>query len=323
MKAIFTFFALLLCLGGLTSCKQNNSSEVTIGIIEPLEHKAMDEIVAGFSETLHAKSGQPIVIKVENAQNDANLQRAIIQKMQDANYSMIVPIGVGATQMTLSMIHDKPVISLASDLSDKDRQALHPCNVAVVHDEISSKQLLAFIHAVYPKITELTLIHSSADKVLPEVNDAIAAGKEYGITIKHLMVSSLPELSTVIQALPNHSQGIFILKDSLIVSGISTLAKAAQLHHIPLITSDQGSVQEGAGFALGVHEREIGVQGALLAADVLQGRPMCELPIANMVKLTVFINRHALQQEAQSMNAISDAAKKLGYKIEIVNQTKG
>ena len=41
------------------------------------------------------------------------------------------------------------------------------------------------------------------------------------------MVSSLPELYSATQSLPKNAQGIFILKDSLIVSGISTLAKAA------------------------------------------------------------------------------------------------
>src|SRR5579872_635427 len=88
------------------------SAPVTIGIIEPLEHKAMDEIVDGFSTTLKEQYHQPVIIKVENAQNDANLQRAIIQKLHDAKYTMIVPIGVGATQMTLSMVHNQDVISL-------------------------------------------------------------------------------------------------------------------------------------------------------------------------------------------------------------------
>jgi putative ABC transport system substrate-binding protein len=321
MKLLKKVITGLLCGLAIAGCKPkaDSADTVTIGIIEPLEHNAMAKIVAGFTTTLQEQYHKPVVIKVENAQNDMNLERAIIQKMQAANYTMIVPIGVAATQMTLSMVHDKPVVSLASDFTKADQQKLQPCNVAVVHDEISAQQLLAFIHTTYPQLTHLTLVHSSADKVLPEVQAAIAAGKAYGITIHHVMVSSLPELYSAAQALPADTQGIFVLKDSLIVSGISTLAKVAAVQHIPLITSDQGSVQDGAGFALGVHEREIGVQGAQLAAAVLKGKAICTLPIVDMTNLTVFINEHALQLEKQDSAAIMRAAAQLHYGTETVN----
>jgi putative ABC transport system substrate-binding protein len=305
----------------LSSCEQHASSKdsVTIGIIEPLEHTAMNQIVAGYTETLKKLYNKPVTIKVENAQNDANLERAIIQKMRDENYTLIVPIGVGATQMTLAMAHTQPVVSLASDLSDADRNKLNPCHVAVVHDEISAEQLLAFIHVIYPDITAITLIHSAADKVFPEVKDAIAAGKKYGISVKPKMVATLPELYSTAQSLPADTQGIFVLKDSLIVSGISTLQKIAAQKHIPLITSDEGSVQDGAGMALGVHEREIGVEGAKLSAAILNGKTACELPIVGMANLTVFINKKSLNDEAQSLPPVMDAAAKFNYNTDLVN----
>jgi putative ABC transport system substrate-binding protein len=308
------------CVGMLSACdKPSRPDTVTIGIIEPLEHKAMNEIVAGFEDTLKKEYHKPFVIKIENAQNDPNLARAIIQKMRDENYTFIAPIGVSMTQMTLSMTDRQPVVSLASDLMEKDRQGKNSCHVAIVHDEISPTQLVAFIHKTYPRMTQLTLIHSAADNIFPEVNETIAAGKAVGIKIEHKMVSSLPELTSIAESLPSQTQAIFVLKDNLIVSGIATLSNIAAEKHIPLITSDQGSVQTGAGFALGVHEREIGVQGAKLTAQVLQGKPICDLPIAEMKNLTVFINQKVLQTENQTIAPIIDAAKTLNYQIEYVD----
>ncbi len=317
MKKLTQLLITLLCVAALASCDQKKPSEITIGIIEPLEHTAMNEIVAGFSDTLKQLYHQPVRIKVENAQSDANLQRAIIQKMHDANYDMIIPIGVGASQMSLAMVRDQPIVSLASDLSDSTRQQLHPCNVAVVHDEISAKQLIAFVHAVYPQLTHLMLIHSAADKVFPEVTETIAAGKAVGITVDHLMVATLPELYNSAQSIPAQTQAILVLKDSLIVSGISTLAKLAADRHLPLITSDQGSVQDGAAFSLGVHERQIGVEGAKLAAAVLNGQSICNLPVVNMEKLTVFVNPNALQKDSQTLAPIQTAADQMHYTIEM------
>lgn len=319
MKVTIKALALALCAASLISCSQqpkSNTDRVTIGIIEPIEHKAMNEIVAGFSNTLKTLYKQPVVVTVENAQADPNLERAIIQKMNDANYSFILPIGEDATQMTLAMAKDAEVVSLASDLSDADRQKMQPCHVAVVHDEISSDQIMQFVHTVYPNIKNLTLIHSSANKVFPEVKDAVAAGKKYGITITPKMISSLAELYTVGQSISAKTQGIFVLKDSLVVSGVATLQKLATEKHIPLITSDQGSVQDGAGFALGVHESQIGVEGAKLVAAVLNGKSICSLPIVNMEKLTVFINKNSLQQEQQLVEPIQTAAATLHYQVE-------
>src|SRR5438045_1796262 len=128
---IIIIFSLIfsLCSCGNDSGKQ----KIIIGIIEPLEHTAIDEIVKGFTETVQQQSAKPVTFKIENAQNDANLQRAIIQRMQDAHYTLIVPIGVGTTQMTLAMIHDQPVVSLASSLTEADRKQLSHCNVVAVH----------------------------------------------------------------------------------------------------------------------------------------------------------------------------------------------
>lgn len=323
MKTLIKILLTLICATQLLSCKQEqqSSNEIVVGIIEPLSHTAMNEIAAGFSDTLHALYKKPVTIKIENAQNDPNLQRAIIQKMADAHYNLIVPIGVGATSMSLAMVHDIPIVSLASDLTDEQRKKIHPCHAAAVHDEISSQQILEFIHAVYPKLTELTLVHSAADKVFPEVDATVNAGKKLGINIHHVMVASLPELYRTAESLPSNTQAIFILKDSMIASGIGTLAKAAASLHIPLITSDQGSVQDGAGFSLGVHEKNIGIEGGKLAAAVLDGKSICELPIVTMKNLTVFINKKSLQAESQTIDSILKTAKTFHYQVEIVDKT--
>lgn len=316
---LYTLF-LLLSLCVLSGCEEQNTAKIKIGIIVPIEHRAMDEIVSGFTHTLSDLYHQPVSIKIANAEGDANMQRAIILQMRDQNYNLIVPIGLTATQMAQAMLKAQPILSLATDFSEKERRKLRPCNMAIVNDEISPPQIIAFIHAVYPQITQLTLIHSASEKIMPEVDETIAVGKKYGINIHHLMVSSLPELYTAAQAIPKDTQGIFILKDNLIASGISSLAKTATLRHIPLITSDQGSVQNGAGFALGVHEREIGVEGAKLATAILAQKKICDLPIAVMKNLTVFINPTALQQSVQSNLPIINTAKHFGYPVENVER---
>lgn len=318
MKKVLLVFILSAIFTAFYLHQKQTQNEIVIGIVLPLEHRAMNEIVEGFSSVIKESLHQKYVIKVENAQNDNNLQRSILQKMKDAQYNLIIPIGTTPTQMASAMIHQTPIIGLAADFYEKDRQKLNPCHITIVHDEIPAQTVLEFIHKTYPHITKLSLVHSSSEKVLPEVQETIAEGKKLGIDVSHFMVSTLPELISVSQALPKETQGVFVLKDSLVVSGIATLSKEAVSRKIPLITSDQGSAESGATLALGVRERQIGVEGALLALKVLQGAEPCQLPMTDMKHLSVFLNTKTLSAQNLTKEPIEKAARELNYQIEYI-----
>jgi len=323
MKNIKPLLATLLSVATIAHATTTTKPQIiTIGIIEPIKHQAMDEIVSGFTQVTDQynkqQSTNKIVIKVENAQADANLERAIIQKMALANYDIIAPIGVDATYMTLSQIKDKPVISIASDINEKDRTKMDPCHVAVVHDEISNQQMLNFSQAAYPNVKKILLVYSNSNKVFPEVANFKQIAKSKNIEVNAVMVNSLAEMDMTLKQSIKDNQMIFILKDHLIVSAIANIAKIANSKKIPLVTSDQGSVVGGGGFALGVPEKNIGIDSAKLALDIIKGTPTCSIPIVDMTDLRVFINKKALIISGQNPQTVIDTATKLKYKIEIV-----
>ena len=77
-------------------------SPPSIGIIVPMEHKALKEIVDGFTGQLEGKS-----YKVLNAQGDPNIQKAIITQLAREGCEILVPIGTSTSQMTLNLAKDK------------------------------------------------------------------------------------------------------------------------------------------------------------------------------------------------------------------------
>jgi putative ABC transport system substrate-binding protein len=210
------------------------------------------------------------------------------------------------------MIKDRPIVGLAALLPDSIRAH---SQLALVDDEITPTQIIQFIHAIYPTKTQLTLVYSNNDKMIPEVNEAVAAGKALGIQIDTRMVTALPDLYSIAQSLSPQTQGILVLKDVLVVSGIATLSQVANQKHIPLISADDGSVQNGSGFALGVKEYQIGVEGAKVALQILQGTPAATIPMVKMTNLSVFINTKALNAQGQDITAIEKQAAKNRYAI--------
>ena len=295
---------------------------VKVGILVPLQHKAMDEIVSGFETTLTQQYSQKIEFEVKNAQSDLNLQRAILQEFKNSNIDMIAPIGTVATQMTLNMIKNKPIISIAALYSEAERDKRSFKNVTGVFDEIDVATQIDYLLKAIPSCHKLTLIHSPSEKVYPAIKKLKHIAKDKGLEVQILMAQSLPDLYTISRRIDKNTDVIFVLKDNLIVSGIRTLAKTAEKLHIPLMTSDQGSVKEGAAFALGVEEQQIGVNAAFLAVQVLKGIPVGDLPLQTMTDYSVFINPKILQKQNLTLEQLENAAKTLGYKAVVLSTAK-
>lgn len=271
----------------------NPIRKLSFGIVVPMEHAALTEIVEGFKEEI-LLTFPKATFNVQNAQGDFNLQRSIIQQFVSQKVDAIVPIGMAATQMTASLVKQQPIVSLAADYPESDRVKRNPINLTGVVDEIGAEKQIQFIHAVFPQLKKISLIYSNSEKVFPEVEEAVKEAQKQGITVQKLMIQNLSELYSISSAIASDSEAIYILKDHLVVSGIRALVKEAGKRKMPVITSDEGSIQEGGTFALGVKERAIGQQGGRLAVKVMKGDVLIQdCPIESMKDLSIFYNPYA------------------------------
>lgn len=296
----------------------SSAPEKTIGIVLPMEHVALRAIVDGFEESVTKNYPGKVRFEVGNAEHDLNIQRSIIQKFINQKVDLIVPVATGTTQMTMSMVKNQPILGLAAMVPDSAREKNGLANrYTGVRDEIDSAKQVAFIHAILPHIKKFTLIYSADDKVIPEAKITIAVAKQNGITVQPLMIQTLSDLYAASQRIDKDSQAIFILKDNLVASGVNTLVHNANKRHLPLITSDEGTVASGAGAALGVEEKQIGREGGELAAKILKGQPISQLPIQAMRELLIFVNTQAASAQGLDLAAIQRYAQQQNYSVKL------
>lgn len=304
---------MLMCSAGFAA---NSSAEKTVGIVLPMDHVALRAIVSGFEKTIQDNYPGKVNFVVQNAQHDMNMQRAIIQKFINQKVDLIVPVATSTTQMAISMVKDQPVLGLAAMIPESVRQQNNLSqHFTAVRDEIDSAKQVDFIQGVLPNIKKITLIYSSDDKVVPEAKETIAQAKKYGITVQPLMIQNLSELYTTSQHIDKDSQAIFVLKDNLIASGINTIVYNTKSRHIPIITSDEGTVSGGSAAALGVEEKQIGKQGGELAVRILKGESLTQLATQDMKELVVFVNTKAAIDQGLPLVAIQKYAKDHHYVI--------
>ena len=253
-------------------------------------------------------------------QGDINLQRAIIQKFNQDQSGLIVPVSTSTTQMTAAIVTKKPIVSLASTFSEADREQRSVKNITNVDDESGVAMGMKFCFAAIPNLHKVTIIHSASDKIMPEVETFIVAAKANGIEVQDLMIQQLPELYLASSRIAEDSQAIFILKDNLVASGINTLVNVADKKHLPLISSDNATVERGAAFALGIKESQIGVEGAKLAAQVLRGGDIRKISIKVLDEFFIFVNKDAVAKQGLNLDEIKNTAKKQNYPVIILGE---
>lgn len=301
--------------------EERPTQAVTIGIVIPMEHVALQEIVAGFQQALRSHFSEPVTFNVQNAQGDVKLQRGIIELFLGHKVDMIVPVGTQTSLMALSLVKETPVVTLAAVYPESERQKRVPRNVTGVLDEIDPKKKIELIKEVYPDLKKFTLIFNSTnEKNFPEVETLVNYGKTKGIEVQKITIQTLPELQAASHQVATDSEAIVLLKDHLLASGIRMLVPIAKNKGLPLITSDEGTVQEGATFALGVGERAIGEAGGKLAAKVLQGEPIEQLPMESIEALTLFYNPTALQSIHLPVDTLKKLAERHHYHLSAVQK---
>jgi putative ABC transport system substrate-binding protein len=304
MKKIIILTLLLIC--GLTiflrknifnNAQSSTKTNNTIGIVIPLTHPALQKIVDGFCKKMNQLSGNAYSFMVRDAHGDQAVQQpAIIDDMIDRNATLLVSIGTLCTQMAVQKTNHIPIIGLASSRDSTSQSA----NAYSLTDEISATHHCSFIQSLIPAIDKIALIATQSEKTIPEIERFRTVAMNAGISIQIIYIQNTSELYLATHSIDADAQAIFILKDHAVVSGITTIIQYAEENQIPVIASDEGSVEQGASCALGVQESSIGEEGAQLAFELLSTGSLDKEKINDMTNLSVFVNtRHA---KAQNLN---------------------
>jgi putative ABC transport system substrate-binding protein len=238
---------------------KNAATIKKVGIVSPMEHAALNEIVEYFVAGVQDQQGVKLTYK--NAQGDMNLMNTIIQQYKEQDMDYIVTVGTLAERMAMQRISNKPLISMAA-LPDKSGSNLSQqrCHT---RDMPSINYYSEFFAKVLPHGSRILIIHSN-DPVSEEMSVSILkAASLKGFAADTFTVQNMADLYNITAArLPGNFDVIIFPKDNLLASGVSSLIKLAKKQGVPLIASDEHSVRQGADIAIGYEEKQIGQAAA-------------------------------------------------------------
>lgn len=290
-------------MAGIFSIKSinnyKNSSHYKIGIINVIDHPALNETVNGVQDTLKIDN---IKILYEVAQGDTSLAHQIIQKFLQQNVNIIVTIGTTVTQVAVQKTKNIPIV-FASVTSPQDSGILqnNVTGVSNFSHEMTTKQL-EFFQKLLPNLKTIGIIYNSGESnSVTSLQRIKSETARLNIQIKEIVAQNTNEAVFAVKPLIGSVDAIFIDNDNTALAAIKGIVDTAMKAKIPVFCSDVDTVKLGVFAAVGPNQYDIGVKAAEMALKILHDKKTPnEIPVidATSVKYEYVVN----ETSAQNLN---------------------
>ena len=285
LKALAAGLMLTLALGvvGCGGDKKEapkKAEKINVGIVQLVEHAALDAANKGFVEGLASKGykeGQNIAYDRQNAQADQSNLQNIAHRFVNNKVNLICAIATPAAQTVANVTSDIPIVATAvTDYKTaklvKDN-AKPGTNVTGTTDMNPVEQQLDLLLKIVPNAKSVGTIYCSSEvnsQLQVDILKKAAAGKN--VTIKEATVSNVNDIQQAVRSLVGKVQAIYVPTDNVLASAIPTLISVTEEAKLPVICGEGGMVKAGGVATLGVDYYKLGFQAGEMAADILSGK---------------------------------------------------
>ena len=276
MAALFSFGL----LGGCGSNNQASSGQKTVGIVQLVEHDALDAANKGFRDALKERGyeeGKNLKIDNQNAQADQSNLQNIGQRFVSNHVDLIYAIATPAAQTVANLTKDIPIVGSA--ITDYVGAKLVKSNdapggnVTGTSDMNPIKDQVDLLIKLCPNAKTIGCVYTSS-----EVNSEIQfkAMKEYaeskGLKVEAATISNVNDIQQAAQSLVGKVDAFYLPTDNVIASSMPTLISVTEAAKKPVICGESNMVKAGGLATYGVDYYELGRQSGFMAADILDGK---------------------------------------------------
>lgn len=300
---------LCVCLAAMLCCgtvfaggqKESESGEKVhrIGVIQLVEHVALDAAYEGFVDGLAAEGfvdGQNIAIDYQNAQGEQANCVTIAQKLVNDKDDLILAIATPAAQAVANLTRTIPILVTAvtdpADAKLVKSNELPGTNVSGTSDLTPVEEQIKLARQFVPDLETIGLLYCSSEQNSKfQIDIAKRVCDQLGIKYIDATVSNSNEIQQVTQSLVGKVDAIYAPTDNMIAAGMATVSMVTTPAKIPVFCGEEGMASVGGLATYGINYYELGKQTAKQAAAILRdGKNPAEMPIEYLETCDLFVN---------------------------------
>lgn len=290
--AIYLFLAAALFINIKPAAQK--SKEVRVGVLTLMRHPALDEIYRGYKAGL-AKSGYKVKIDYQNANNDQSNLKTMAEKLVNSQDQVLFGITTPSSQALANATKKKPIVLGA--VTDPKGAGLVKNNkrpggnITGVSDRVPIKQQLKLIQRFLPRLKTLGIIYTSSDSsAVSGYKQIVSYCKQMGINYKAYSISNSNDLNQVSQQMLTQVDAVIVPTDNTIAGAMQTLVKNANAAKKPVFPAAGTMVKDGGLATYSVDQYQLGLIGAKMTVQILQGKKPGNMAIRYVEHGTPYLN---------------------------------
>ncbi len=280
-----------------SSAETPDARMLKIGLVQMMEHPSLDEIREAFLAELAVQGydDSRVTIDYQNGQGDMGTLNTIAQKFVGDGVDLIVAIATPAAQAAAAATDSIPILfsavtdpvdaGLVSELAAPDR------NLTGTSDAIPVERIFALAEELTPGIKTYGLLYNNGESnsvsVIKSVKQALDAS---GIAYQEATVINSSEVTSAAQSLIGKVDAIFSPIDNTVAYAMPNLSQIAIEAKLPVYVAADSMVHDGGLATVGVNYTQLGKQTAQMAAEVLSGKPVAEVPVQVLSEYGTVVN---------------------------------
>lgn len=246
-----------------------------VGIIQLVQHDALDAATKGFRDALTENLGDKVVFDEQNAQGDPNTCATIASGLVSAKMDLIMANATPALQATAAATSEIPILAtsiteygVALDLTDFD--GVVGGNISGTSDLAPLDQQAAMLHELLPDAKKVGLVYCSAEaNSLYQVTTVQAALEALGYTCELYSFSDSNDMASVATTAVSASDVIYVPTDNTVASNTGILYNISQPAGVPVIAGEKGICSGGGVATLSIDYYDLGYATGMMAFKIL------------------------------------------------------
>ena len=304
MKKLISI-ALALCL--IVSAFAFGSAEgksYKVGIVLMIENGAFMDMKSGIIAGLEKAGyvdGENLTIVYRCAYGDSGTLNQICNDMDDGTYDLVMTIATPTTQAFVNLESETPCVfcSVAAPVAAQVMSALDTpdMNATGTSNAIPAGDILSMGLLLTPDVKTFGLVYSTSEvNALNAMQNAKAFLDANGYSYVEATVTNSSEVSTATSVvLEKGAEAIFVANDATVQASVEALVELANEAGVPTYACSATTVLSGCLATLAMSDVAIGKQTAAIAAKVLSGTPVAEIPAEVVPANIVSVNKTTME----------------------------
>jgi putative ABC transport system substrate-binding protein len=292
LLALPAFLFVIICLNLNT---KNEKHIVAITQIAP--HPSLDRIRAGIIDGLKASDDASIEVIFENAFANIATATQIAQRFASMNAKVIVPITTPSAQtvQAATVSQNIPIVFVAitdpKEAHIVNADGTNMPNVTGVTDAPPYEKQVKQIKDILCKdeITLGVLYNPGEPNSVSQIKQIEREIQKFGGKVILSPAASTVNISQSTNYLVGKVDAIYLPNDNTVVSALASVLKIAEVHKIPVFSSDPESVKAGCTAAIAPDQYAIGLQAAKIILRILKGEKAESIPVENSLKINEYV----------------------------------